>query len=100
MARGFLIQSPWLVDSIGQVILDWDEETFLNALPQLRLAFTSLKPRETAGLAKVIATLAGDEPPTSSSGLEWSATDSTVLRELHGEVVRALARWGFNHARP
>ncbi len=100
VTRGFLIQSPSLIEAIGQVILDWDEDTFLNALPQLRLAFTSLKPRETAALAKVIAILAGAEMPVVSSQPEWSPQDLVLLQDLHGKVVQTLARWGFDDAKP
>ena len=48
LARSLILQTPELVDAMGEVMLDWDEATFLDALPNLRLAFTALKPRETS----------------------------------------------------
>lgn len=48
-----------LLDSIDRRLGGWDEEEFLRALPELRLAFADLTPRETDRVAHGVAALYG-----------------------------------------
>ena len=95
IGRSLLIQSPDLVDAIGQLILDWDEEVFLATLPGLRLAFTRLKPRETVALAELIGRLLGGQAPDVHSKLVWTVSELAQLRQLRLQTQQALGRWGF-----
>lgn len=44
---------------LDRLITSWDEETFISLLPDLRLAFTGLKPIQTNDLANQVANLHG-----------------------------------------
>lgn len=51
-----------VLESIDRRLGGWDEEQFLHALPELRLAFADLTPRETDRVAQGVAALHGREP--------------------------------------
>ena len=46
-----------LGDLLNQLLASWDEQTFIALLPDLRFAFTYLKPKETAHFAEHMAQL-------------------------------------------
>lgn len=48
-----------VLESIDRRLGGWDEEQFLHALPELRLAFADLTPRETDRVAQGVAALYG-----------------------------------------
>lgn len=100
LARHFMLQTPELIRAMGEVMRDWDEETFLAALPNLRLAFTALKPRETAELGKIIGHLMNRDAIDVDTLVHWSEDDLRELRELQGDTETALQAWGFeSHAK-
>jgi hypothetical protein len=80
-AREAAWQVVELIRAIDAQFRAWDERTFLQALPELRLAFTGLTPREVAKVADHVAKMHGE----SSLG-ELVHTD---LAE--GEIHFALA---------
>lgn len=53
-AREVIWQATGLTDVISQLMKTWDDEEFLNRLPGLRAAFSSLTPRETDRVAQLI----------------------------------------------
>jgi hypothetical protein len=64
--RGLLATAREIAWQVGEVLravdrqfAAWDEATFLQALPELRLAFADLTPREIAQVADCVATLHG-----------------------------------------
>jgi hypothetical protein len=59
-AREAAWQVVELVRAIDAQFAAWDERTFLQALPELRLAFTGLTPREVARVADHIARMHGE----------------------------------------
>jgi len=95
-ARALLLQEPGLVEAMSRVLLHWDEELLLGALPHLRLAFTALKPREAAALGALIAKLM--EGDRAESVHPWTEQDRTASRRLHERTRRALQTWGFADA--
>ncbi len=52
-------RTPELLRRIDQLLKSWDEEAFVNAVPDLRLAFAYLTPRETDRVAEAVADLHG-----------------------------------------
>jgi len=50
-----------LLQKMDDLLQDWDEEAFLRFLPDLRLAFTRLNPRESARVGGLLASLHGVE---------------------------------------
>lgn len=64
--RGLLTTAceiAWQVSEVLRAIDDqfqaWDDQTFLDLLPELRLAFTSLAPRDVARVAEQVSNLHG-----------------------------------------
>ena len=74
-AREAVWQSPALVTALDDTVRAWDDETFVEHLPHLRLAFASMTPRETDRLAGQVAVLHGLTP---AAGLELTATLPTA----------------------
>jgi hypothetical protein len=52
-------RAPELLRRIDQLLRSWDEDDFVKAVPDLRLAFTYLTPRETDRVAGLVANLHG-----------------------------------------
>ncbi len=80
-AREAVWQVAELVRAVDAQFRSWDEKTFLGALPELRLAFTGLTPREIVRVADHISRVHG--------GAELGELVHTDLDE--GEVRFALA---------
>jgi hypothetical protein len=62
-AREAVWQGSGLVEALNGRLTSWDEPTFLRALPDLRLAFADLTPRETDRVAEIVAALHGGVRP-------------------------------------
>jgi hypothetical protein len=89
--RGLLATArevAWQVTEVTRAIDSqfraWDDETFLEALPELRLAFTDLTPREIARVADHVSGMHGEE---SLGGL------------LHTDLDEAEVRFGLEATR-
>jgi hypothetical protein len=50
-------QSPELVQAVDECMMAWSEDEFVAALPEMRLAFANLTPRETEKVAGAVAGL-------------------------------------------
>ncbi len=61
-ARNALWEVPELLDPFQEVLRDWDEDHFIQVLPELRLAFSDLTPRECDVVADTIAARACVSP--------------------------------------
>lgn len=59
-AREIAWQVTEILRALDAQFQSWDETTFLEALPELRLAFTGLTPREVARVADSVAGLYGE----------------------------------------
>jgi hypothetical protein len=58
-AREAAWQVAELIHALDEQFSSWDEKTFFEALPELRLAFTDLTPREIARVAERVAHVHG-----------------------------------------
>jgi hypothetical protein len=58
-AREAAWQVAELIRALDEQFAAWDDKTFLEALPELRLAFTGLTPREIARVAERVSGLHG-----------------------------------------
>ena len=58
-APELLLRLPALLEGLDSLVRGWDAEAFVAHLPDLRQAFTRLKPQETADLAGRVAGLHG-----------------------------------------
>ncbi|QEH32656.1 hypothetical protein OJF2_11350 [Aquisphaera giovannonii] len=67
-ARSVLWLVPEVLDQLHEVIRSWDEDRFVAALPELRLAFSDLTPRECDQVAQRVVGVAGSAGSLSASG--------------------------------
>jgi hypothetical protein len=58
-AREVTWQQPTLLEVLDRLLGGWSEEDFVGALPELRLAFAEMTPRETDRIAEAVAQLHG-----------------------------------------
>lgn len=94
VARYRLLQEASLQHCLGEVLRSWDETHFLQALPELRLAFTQFSPRQLAQLAKALQQ--GADEPWSLAHRSWSADDLAVAARLRAQLAEARRHWDLN----
>lgn len=58
-AREAAWQQPQLLEVVDRLLRQWDEAAFVASLPELRLAFAEMTPKETDRIAEAVATLHG-----------------------------------------
>lgn len=94
-AREAVWQASGLVEELDRRLTGWAEPTFLRALPDLRLAFADLTPRETDRVAEIVATLHGGVRP--DVGVRHDVGEQTVAANLALSqlVAEALERDGL-----
>jgi hypothetical protein len=94
-AREAVWQATGLVEELDRRLTGWAEPTFLRALPNLRLAFADLTPRETDRVAEIVAALHGGIRP--DVGVRHDVDEQTVAANLalSQMVAEALERDGL-----
>jgi hypothetical protein len=94
-AREAVWQASGLVEELDGRLTGWDESTFLRALPNLRLAFADLTPRETDRVAEIVAAL--HDGAQLDVGVRHDVDEQTVAANLALSqlVAEALARDGL-----
>jgi uncharacterized protein DUF5682 len=94
-AREAVWQASGLVEELDRRLADWAEPIFLRALPDLRLAFADLTPRETDRVAEIVAALHGGVRP--DVGVRHDVDEQTVAANLalSQMVAEALERDGL-----
>ena len=90
---------PGLLDAVDEVIGGFGEDEFLDALPDLRLAFTALNPRETDRMAEELAArhgaggldlVRGGEGVAIGEATRGAAIDAAIERAMRAD---GLAAW-------
>lgn len=79
-AREALWQASGLVEELDRRLTGWADSTFLGALPDLRLAFAGLTPRETDRVAELVAALHGGLRP--DVGVRHDVDEQAVAANL------------------
>lgn len=94
-ARETVWQASGLVEELDRRLASWAEPTFLRALPDLRLAFADLTPREIGRVAEMVAALHGGVRP--DVGVRHDVDEQTVAANLALSqlVAEALERDGL-----
>jgi hypothetical protein len=94
-ARETAWQASGLVEALNGRLTGWDEPTFLRALPDLRLAFADLTPRETDRVAELVAALHGGVRP--EVGVRHDVDEQTVAANLalSQKIAETLERDGL-----
>lgn len=93
VAPELLLTQAGLRAQVSAIVAGWDEQTFIDFLPDLRQAFTLLKPQETAHLAEA---LVGKQQLTLAE-THYTATEADLLAgvALQARLAASVARDGL-----
>jgi hypothetical protein len=98
-AREIAWQKPELINALDELIAQWDNDAFTAVLPELRLAFSDMTPRETDRIAHAVAMRHGENQlgplvvrDHSAADVQYHLELSKVLNELLREDH--LSEWG------
>lgn len=94
-AREATWQASGLLEELDGRLNGWDQPTFLRALPDLRLAFADLTPRETDRVAGVVAALHGGARPDVGVRHDIDEQAMAANLALSQLVAEALERDGL-----
>ena len=94
-AREAVWQASGLVEELDRRLAGWAEPAFLRALPDLRLAFAGLTPRETDRVAEIVAALHGGIRPNVGVRRDIDEQTLTANLALSQLVTEALERDGL-----
>lgn len=94
-ARESAWQESGLVTELDQRLAEWDDPVFLRTLPDLRLAFASLTPRETDRVADIVVTVRGGVRPDVSVRRDTDEQTVTANLALSQLVAEAIERDGL-----
>lgn len=100
-APELLLRLPALLQGLDALVRQWDDEAFVAHLPDLRQAFTGLRPQETADLATKVARLHGTDEATAASlaGMHYETTEEDLHAGLRLQALleASLQRDGLQH---
>ncbi|NJM47745.1 MAG: hypothetical protein HC860_17575 [Alkalinema sp. RU_4_3] len=94
--REILWTSPQLLEQFDRQLKTWPEDDYLSALPELRLAFADLTPRETDRVAALIAGLYGKSNLGNLDYASLTPDDLTLALQLNQQLCRSLELDGLN----
>jgi hypothetical protein len=94
-ARSAIWQVPQLVSDLHATLAAMQEEQFVRQLPQLRLAFSDLTPRETDRVAKVVAEHAGVAKLDLAQSATLSSADVALGVAIERRLGESLRRDGL-----
>lgn len=98
-APELMLRLPAVLESFDALVREWDEESFIAYLPDLRQSFTKLRPQDTATLAERVCALHGDAGSDGTSLMEThydtSEDDLRAGLQLERLLTQSLARDGL-----
>ncbi len=100
-APELLLRLPALLHGLDRLVRQWDDAAFVAYLPDLRQAFTGLRPQETADLASQVARLHGTDEATAATlaGMHYETTEEDLHAGLRLQALleASLQRDGLQH---
>jgi hypothetical protein len=96
-APDLLLHTPELFDAVDGALRALTGEAFLAVLPDLRRAFTWLRPTETHRLAERVAARAGVRADAVDARVALDERDLTAGLAVERELVAVLGRDGLAH---
>jgi hypothetical protein len=93
--RSALWQVPDVLRSLHELLSEWEEEHFIRQLPNLRLAFADLTPRECDQVAREVATQAGVASLKPVEATKFTSADMLQGAEVNRRVLEGLRRDGL-----
>ena len=94
-APDLLLHTPELVETLNAALGAMEPEAFLTVLPDLRRAFTWLKPTETHALAAMLARLTGAAVTELDTVLEADPLLAERAASVERDLVASLRRDGL-----
>lgn len=97
-AREAAWQQPELIGVLDRLFSGWDEAAFVAILPELRLAFAEMTPKETDRIAEAVTTLHGGVALGSLTSHTLSADDvqaNLLLSQRLTELLQADGLQGW-----
>jgi hypothetical protein len=94
-AREATWQDTEVLPALDRRLRSWDDATFLAHLPELRLAFAGLTPRETDRVAELVARLHGGVSFDTSVRRDVAEEQVVALLEVSVRVSELLRRDGL-----
>jgi hypothetical protein len=97
-APELLLRVPSLLKSLDELVSTWSSEAFVAYLPELRQAFTGLRPQDTADLASQILHLHGEDSTTELVTMQYETTEADLQAglQLQAELETCLRRDGLS----
>jgi hypothetical protein len=95
LARETAQRHPDLVLSIDELLMSYDDEAYLRALPALRLAFTFFTPREKHYMARTLLETHRQTETIMLPTLEVDLTTATRALALESWLLAELQRYGI-----
>lgn len=98
LAREVVQRHPDLLLNIDELITSFDEQTFLEALPALHLAFTYFTPREKHNIASTLVKAWGNVEPSGAehtAELEVSTEVVAQAQAFETKLLTTLKRYGL-----
>jgi len=101
LAREVAQREERLLREVDRVLLGYDEEAFLAALPAFRLAFSGFTPREKHHLAlTLLGAGGGDGAGADLAALEVDAATAERALALEARLFRTAGRYGLRGGEP
>ena len=94
-APDVLLHSPDAVEAVTGALADLDDQAFVAALPDLRRAFTTLRPVETHRLAGMVAQLVGAAASDLDTVWNVDPAHAALGAQLERDLVASLVRDGL-----
>lgn len=95
-AREAAWQQPVLLGVLDKLMQAWDDDTFVAALPELRLTFAEMTPKETDRIAETVAQLHGEKDLGRLVRYDLSADEVQANLGLSRTLAELLAADGLH----
>ena len=95
LARELIQRHSELLLSIDKLIMTYDEETFLEALPALHLAFTYFTPREKHNIADVLTKVWGNKTKSNEIQLKITAETVSKAKSWEEQLLNKVQLYGL-----
>jgi hypothetical protein len=96
-ARETAWQQASLLQALDGLVAGWSEDTFIACLPELRLAFASMTPRETDRIAAGVSAMHGGAPLDLRVEHAVDASQVQALLTVSASLRTVLASDGLSH---
>ena len=100
LAREQVQRQPELIRAIDNLIVGYEDDEFLAALPSLRLAFSYFTPREKHHLAATLMGMLGSPGPHRLTTLAVPAAVAARVLAFESRLFQQLKRHGIRSAAP